>query len=96
MAALLSVALRQGRVAHALHGTHASRTRKGVPRVDVVCPGFASDCLETIEEINDEARRAYEESVGEGRFEYIPALNACDDAVALYARLTLEALGRKA
>ena len=65
-------------------------------RVDVVCPGFASDCLETIEEINDEARRAFEESAANGRFEYIEALNDCDDAVALYARLTLEALGRKA
>ncbi|HJD07968.1 MAG TPA: ferrochelatase [Candidatus Sutterella merdavium] len=70
--------------------------KAGVPRVDVVCPGFASDCLETIEEIDDEARRAYEESAENGRFEYIPALNDCDDAVALYARLALEALGRKA
>jgi ferrochelatase len=33
--------------------------RKGVKRVDVVCPGFVSDCLETLEEIGITARRAF-------------------------------------
>ena len=33
--------------------------RDGVGRVDVICPGFAADCLETLEEIALEARAAY-------------------------------------
>jgi ferrochelatase len=43
-----------------------------------VCPGFSSDCLETIEEIGVENREYFEESGGE-RYEYIEALNS-DDA----------------
>lgn len=48
--------------------------RGGVKRVDVICPGFAADCLETLEEINQEARAAYLKAGGEG-FAYIPCLN---------------------
>lgn len=47
---------------------------QGVKRVDVMCPGFVSDCLETLEEINDEARETFLESGGEA-FHYIPCLN---------------------
>jgi ferrochelatase len=47
---------------------------QGVKRVDVMCPGFAADCLETLEEINQEAREAFIEAGGE-TFEYIPCLN---------------------
>lgn len=46
----------------------------GVKRVDVMCPGFAGDCLETLEEINQEVREAFLESGGE-RFGYIECLN---------------------
>ena len=46
----------------------------GARSVDVMCPGFVSDCLETLEEINEEAREAFLESGGQ-RFEYIPCLN---------------------
>lgn len=48
--------------------------RKGVRSVDVFCPGFVVDCLETLEEIAMEAREAFLEAGGE-RFAYIPALN---------------------
>jgi ferrochelatase len=47
---------------------------RGVKRVDVMCPGFVSDCLETLEEIAQEAREAFIESGGES-FNYIPCLN---------------------
>lgn len=47
---------------------------QGIKRVDVMCPGFVSDCLETLEEINDEARETFLESGGEA-FHYIPCLN---------------------
>lgn len=48
--------------------------RKGVQKVDVICPGFVADCLETLEEINQEARHAFIAAGGKG-FEYIPCLN---------------------
>ena len=46
-------------------------------RVDVVCPGFSSDCLETLEEIAMEGKETFLHAGG-GEFHYIPALNACD------------------
>jgi ferrochelatase len=51
--------------------------KAGVKRVDVVCPGFTSDCLETLEEIGMEARAAFLLAGGKA-FHYIPCLN--DDA----------------
>lgn len=48
--------------------------RQGVRRVDVVCPGFVSDCLETLEEIAQQNRQRFLDAGGE-RFRYIPALN---------------------
>lgn len=47
---------------------------KGVRSVDVVCPGFSADCLETLEEIAGQNREIFEQAGGE-RFAYIPALN---------------------
>ncbi len=48
---------------------------QGVKSVQVICPGFSADCLETIEEIGQENRDYFVEAGGE-RYEYIPALNA--------------------
>lgn len=48
---------------------------KGVKSVQVVCPGFSSDCLETLEEIGEENRDYFLEAGGD-RYEYIAALNA--------------------
>ena len=48
--------------------------KAGVKRVDVICPGFTSDCLETLEEINMEAREAFLHAGGQ-KFHYIPCLN---------------------
>lgn len=49
--------------------------REGVARVDVLCPGFLADCLETLEEINLGCRRAFL-AAGGREFHYIPCLNA--------------------
>ncbi len=47
---------------------------QGVKRVDLMCPGFVADCLETLEEIDQEARAAFIAAGGE-TFHYIPCLN---------------------
>ncbi len=58
----------------------------GTRRVDVVCPGFAVDCLETLEEIEGENRHVFLNAGGQ-EFHYIPALNSTDDHVQLLANL---------
>ena len=62
--------------------------RDGVRRVDVACPGFAVDCLETLEEIAMQDAALFREAGGEA-LRYIPCLNAGDahaDALAALAR----------
>lgn len=53
--------------------------------VDVICPGFSADCLETLEEIAMENAELFR-SAGGGDLRYIPALNARDDHVSFLAR----------
>ena len=48
--------------------------QQGVGRVDVMCPGFVSDCLETLEEIAMEAKEDFLHAGGK-EFHYIPCLN---------------------
>tara|TARA_R110001599_G_scaffold145321_2_gene327729 strand:+ start:24735 stop:25820 length:1086 start_codon:yes stop_codon:yes gene_type:complete len=48
---------------------------QGIKSVQVVCPGFAADCLETIEEIGEENRDYFMEAGGT-HFDYIPCLNS--------------------
>ena len=54
--------------------TLIAMAQSGVKRVDVMCPGFTGDCLETLEEMNDEAREAFLHAGGE-TFNYISCLN---------------------
>lgn len=54
--------------------TLESLARDGVRRVDVICPGFVSDCLETLEEIAMECKGAFL-AAGGTEFRYIPCLN---------------------
>ncbi|CUX97347.1 ferrochelatase [Candidatus Hoaglandella endobia] len=64
---------------------------QGVNHVQVLCPGFAADCLETLEEIQVKNRKIFEYAGGTS-FHYIPALN--DDAahVALLRQLVIAEL----
>jgi len=60
--------------------------KSGFGRVDVVCPGFASDCIETLEEIDMENREIYLEAGG-GDFHYIPCLNDDEQHIEALANL---------
>jgi ferrochelatase len=53
-------------------------------RVDVICPGFSSDCLETLEEIAMEGKATFL-NAGGGEYHYIPALNERDDWIQALA-----------
>ena len=68
--------------------TLAALPGEGIRHVQVLCPGFAVDCLETLEEIAIANHARFLHAGGE-RFEYIPALNAGDDHVAALAELIL-------
>jgi ferrochelatase len=64
----------------------AALARNGVRGLSVVCPGFAVDCLETLEEIAIRGRATFLAAGGE-RFDYIPALNDDPAQVDCLARL---------
>ena len=65
--------------------------KAGVKRVDVVCPGFTSDCLETLEEINMEVREAFLHAGGK-EFHYIPCLNDDPEWITALCNLTQQHL----
>lgn len=65
--------------------------RERLERVDVVCPGFPADCLETLEEIGIRGREAFV-AAGGGRLRYIPALNAGEAHVEALAALVERAM----
>lgn len=63
----------------------------GKRRVDVVCPGFISDCLETLEEIAQEGRDAFLKAGGQ-EFHYIPCLNDATEWIAALGAIALRHL----
>ena len=68
--------------------TLAALPEQGVRRVEVICPGFSADCLETLEEIQEENREIFMRAGGE-HFAYIPALNARPDHLDFLTDLIL-------
>jgi ferrochelatase len=62
---------------------------KGTKRVDVVCPGFAADCLETLEEINQENHQRFLRAGGK-EFHYIPALNDNVEHIQALLKLVIQ------
>lgn len=64
---------------------------QGVKSVQVFCPGFSADCLETIEEIGEENREYFMHAGGE-RYEYISALNDRPEHIEALAELVLSNL----
>ena len=72
--------------------TIAELGKQGLDRLDVVCPGFSTDCLETLEEIAMQNAELFSESGGEV-LHYIPALNAREDHVRFLGDLIEKHLG---
>ena len=68
--------------------TVESLARQGVRRLDVICPGFVADCLETLEEIAVENRAAFLAAGGQ-QFQYIPCLNERGDWIGALADIVL-------
>lgn len=73
--------------------TLAQWGREGVERVQVICPGFAADCLETLEEIAHENREIFIKAGGKA-FGYIPALNDRPDHIAALSDILLQRMER--
>ncbi|NVJ50783.1 MAG: ferrochelatase [Gammaproteobacteria bacterium] len=59
--------------------------------LDVICPGFAADCLETLEEIQVENQEIFKQAGG-GEYRYIPCLNDRDDHIQLLCELVQQHL----
>lgn len=62
--------------------TVVSLAKSGVKNLAVVAPGFTTDCLETLEELDRENRHYFEENGGE-KFAYLPCLNEGPDGMAV-------------
>jgi ferrochelatase len=71
--------------------TLVALAQQGVQRVDVMCPGFAADCLETLEEINQEARAAFL-AAGGREFHYVPCLNDQHEWISALSAICLRHL----
>lgn len=67
--------------------------QQGHKRIDIICPGFSADCLETLEEINMQNRELFIAAGGEN-LQYIPALNESPEHIdALCEVLTAHSFG---
>jgi len=67
--------------------------KSGTKNVDVICPGFSADCLETLEEIAMQNTELFVQHGGES-LHYIPALNDRDDHLDFLADLVARELGK--
>lgn len=70
----------------------AELAREGARDIAVLAPGFAADCVETLEEIREEIRDAFLEAGG-GDFRYIPCLNDRIDHARMLAGIVARELG---
>ena len=65
--------------------------KSGIKHVQLLCPGFSVDCLETLEEIAVQNKKLFCAAGGE-KYHYIPALNASDNHIMLLAHLVRDRL----
>ena len=66
--------------------TRESLHKEGIKNVLTSCPGFASDCVETLEEIQIQAKESFLNSGGEN-FDIVPCLNDNNDHIILLKSL---------
>ncbi|MDC0618728.1 ferrochelatase [Pelagibacteraceae bacterium] len=66
--------------------TLESLPNKGIKKLLIICPGFASDCVETLEEINIQGKESFIKNGGE-KFDLIPCLNDNPDHILLFDKL---------
>jgi ferrochelatase len=71
--------------------TLVALARQGVKRIDVMCPGFTTDCLETLEEIGQGVRHAFL-TAGGAEFHYIACLNDQHEWIVGLSELALRHL----
>lgn len=64
----------------------ARLAEQGQKNIAVIAPAFSADCLETLEEINEEIRESFEDAGGEN-FTYVPCLNDDDSHITALSRL---------
>ncbi|MCG8312743.1 MAG: ferrochelatase [Pseudomonadales bacterium] len=69
--------------------TMESLPQQGIKNIQVICPGFAVDCLETLEEIEEQNKDIFTDAGGQ-HFHYIPCLNDSAAHVNLLQRLVIE------
>ena len=60
--------------------------KRGIKDIHIISPGFSSDCLETLEELEEENREYFMESGGE-QYKYIPCLNDDDEHIDVFVNL---------
>jgi ferrochelatase len=65
---------------------------EGKKRIAVIAPAFSADCIETLEEINEEIKESFEHAGGE-EFLYIPCLNSDESHIAALSDIIDENLG---
>ena len=61
-------------------------TKQGKKNILVICPGFYSDCVDTLEEISIQGKESFEKAGGE-KFEFVPCLNDNNDHINLLEHL---------
>jgi ferrochelatase len=59
---------------------------KGIKNLLVICPGFASDCVETLEEINIQGKDSFIKNGGKN-FDLIPCLNDTEEHIEMFEAL---------
>jgi len=69
----------------------ATLAKQGKKKIAMIAPGFSADCVETLEEIQEEIKEAFEEAGGE-QFAYIPCLNADDEHIDVLADIVAQNL----
>ena len=67
----------------------AELAKEGVKNIAVIAPAFSSDCIETLEEINEEIKESFM-SAGGKNFTYIPCLNSSEPHIDFLKQLISE------